>query len=168
MDTDWWIELENTYRQRIEERKALHRKHGKTVLDYLPGSELACKELLEMVIQFLCARYPQYFSFDGRTLSNRVLGTTQDVEAKHPLEMLLDHVPEDFAIMLRDSKTGHYFLRAGIICYSIGWTLGDKLGLGLDQIHEPVPDYEAKMGFSMHRLAKEMFCVVHGLLADSQ
>lgn len=151
MDTDFWIELESTYRQRIEERKALHRKHGKTVLDYLPGSELACKELLEMVIQFLCARYPHYFSCDGRVLSNRILGTTQNIAAKHPLEILLDHVPEDFVVMLRDSQTGHYFLRAGVICYSIGWTLGDKLGRGLDEIHEPVPDYKEKMGFSMHR-----------------
>lgn len=156
MDVDWWIELENTYRERIEERKALHRKHGKLVLDYLPGSGLACKELLETVIQFLCARYPQYFSCDGKVLSNRILGAKQDIEAKHPLEILLDHVPEDFAIMLRDRKTGQYYFRAGIICYSIGWTLGDKLGLGLDQIHEPVPDYREKMGFSMNRYVESI------------
>lgn len=156
MDVDWWIELENTYRERIEERKALHRKHGKLVLDYLPGSGLACKELLETVIQFLCSRYPQYFSCDGKVLSNRILGAKQDIEAKHPLEILLDHVPEDFAIMLRDRKTGQYYFRAGIICYSIGWTLGDKLELGLDQIHEPVPDYREKMGFSMNRYVESI------------
>jgi hypothetical protein len=151
MDNDWWIELESTYRQRIEARKALHMKHGKTVLDYLPGSELACKELLEMVIQFLCARYPQYFSCDGKILSNGILGLQTNIESKHPLEILFDHVPEDFTIMIRDSQTGRYFLRAGVICYSIGWTLGDKLGLGLDEIHQPVPEYKEKMDFSMHR-----------------
>lgn len=151
MDTDWWIELENTYRQRIEARKELHWKHGKAVLDYLPGSELACKELLEMVIQFLCARYPQYFACDDKILSNGILGIQTDIESKHPLEILLDHVPEDFTIMIRDSQTGRYSLRAGVICYSIGWTLGDKLGLGLDEIHQPVPDYKEKMAFSMHR-----------------
>lgn len=162
MDTDWWIELDNTYRQRISERKALYLKHGKTVLDYLPGSELACKELLEMAIQFLCTRYPHYFSCDGQTFTNRILGATQDIDSKHPLEILLDHVPEDFVVMLRDTHTGEYFLRAGVICYSIGWTLGDKMGLGLDRIHEPVPDYKEKMRFSMHRYVREMEILILG------
>ena len=62
LETDWWIELENTYIQRIAQRKDLYAKHGDAVLGWLPGSELACKELMEMVLQFICARYPHYFS----------------------------------------------------------------------------------------------------------
>ena len=60
MQTDWWIELENTYEERIKQRQALFAEHGEAVLQALPGSELACKELMEMVLQFVCARYPHY------------------------------------------------------------------------------------------------------------
>lgn len=152
LETDWWIELENTYRTRVAERKELHAKHGKSVLNHLPGSELACKELMEMVLQFVCARYPQYFSVvDGRTLQNRILGTEQEIASKHPLEILLDNIPEDFGVMMRDDKTGCYFLRAGVICSALGWNLDTKLGLQLHQIHEPIPDYKEKMQFSMDR-----------------
>ncbi|OGM41451.1 hypothetical protein ABOM_010098 [Aspergillus bombycis] len=57
LETDWWIELENTYEQRIAQRKELYAKYGDAVLGWLPGSELACKELMEMVLQFICSRF---------------------------------------------------------------------------------------------------------------
>ncbi|KAB8254156.1 hypothetical protein BDV32DRAFT_19845 [Aspergillus pseudonomiae] len=157
LETNWWIELENTYEQRIAQRKELYAKYGGAVLDWLPGSELACKELMEMVLQFICARYPQYFSLvDGRTLQNRILGIEHDIRSKHPLEILLDNVPEDFGVMLRDDTTGNYFLRAGVICSSLGWDLGTKIGLQLHQIHDPVPEYKEKMQFSMDRYFTKM------------
>ena len=152
LETDWWIELENTYKSRIAQRKELYAKHGKEVLDIMPGSELACKELMEMVLQFICARYPQYFTLrDKRVLRNTILGTEQDITAKPPLEVLLDNVPEDFAIMLRDETTGFYVLRAAVICSAMGWNVALKIGKQLHEIHEPIPDYKEKMQFSMDR-----------------
>ncbi|KAE8146469.1 hypothetical protein BDV25DRAFT_162391 [Aspergillus avenaceus] len=157
LETDWWIELENTYENRIAQRKDLYAKHGDAVLGWLPGSELACKELMEMVLQFICARYPQYFTLkDSCILHNKILGTEQDVRSKHPLEILLDNVPEDFGVMQRDEKTGCYFLRAGVICSSLGWNVRDKIGLQLHEIHGPIPDYKEKMQFSMDRFFTKM------------
>ena len=152
LETDWWIELENTYKSRIAQRKDLYAKHGKAVLDYMPGSELACKELMEMVLQFICARYPQYFSLvDNRILQNRILDTEVEIASKHPLVILLENVPEDFAITLRDDVTGLYVFRAGVLCSSLGWNVATKIGLKLHEIHSPIPDYKEKMQFSMDR-----------------
>ncbi|KAL4980482.1 hypothetical protein BDW66DRAFT_55807 [Aspergillus desertorum] len=152
METDWWLELENTYKERIVQRKALFATHAGGVLDALPGSELACKELMEMVLQFYCARYPQHFSLvEKRIFKNKILRTEQDVSSKPPLEILMDNVPEDFGIMMRDDKTGNYFLRAAVICSSMGWNVASKVGLRLDHIHTTIPDYKEKMEFSMNR-----------------
>ncbi|KAJ5280400.1 hypothetical protein N7478_005772 [Penicillium angulare] len=157
METDWWIELESTYKDRIAQRKQLYAKYGKAVLDAMPGSELACKELLEMALQFICARYPQYFTLiDERILQNRILGVEADIRAKPPLEVLLDHVPEDFGLMLRDNETGYYFLRAAIICSALGWNVASKIGKQLHEIHSPIPDYKEKMQFSMDRFFTKM------------
>lgn len=162
LETDWWIELERTYKSRIAQRKELFAKNGKAVLDALPGSELACKELMEMVLQYVCARYPQYFTLvDKRILKNRILDTEQDIRAKPPLEILLDNIPEDFALMLRDDDTGFYFLRAAVICSALGWNVASKIGRQLHQIHAPIPDYKEKMQFSMDR------CVFLPLLRQS-
>ncbi|GAM83368.1 hypothetical protein ANO11243_013550 [Dothideomycetidae sp. 11243] len=155
MEPDWWIELEHTYADRIKQRQNLYAKHGGFVMQALPGSKIACKELMEMVLQFLCARYPQYFQLSPTTspttLHNCILSTTTDLTSTSPLTVLLNNVPEDFAIMLRSPTTGTYSFRAGIICSSLGWNLGTKIGLDLDAIHAPIPDYKAKMSFSMGR-----------------
>ncbi|OTB00925.1 hypothetical protein M426DRAFT_323914 [Hypoxylon sp. CI-4A] len=158
LDTDWWIELESTYKERIAQRKELYAKHGSSVLGWLPGSELACKELMEMVLQFVCARYPQYFNLseDKSKFKNKILKTVTVIREKHPLLVLLDNIPEDFAITLRDPETGYYHLRAGMVCSALGWNIDTKIGLRLDAIHKPVPDYKEKMQFSMDRYFSKM------------
>jgi hypothetical protein len=159
LETDFWIEIKNTYRALIAERQALFAQHGPDVLQYLPGSELACKELMEMAIQLVYARYPQYFQLsDDRTiLFNRILHTTSNLKEEPPLIVLLNHIPEDFAIMLRNPENGEYYFRAGIICSAIGWNLASKMGLGLSDIHKVVPDYKEKMQMSMDRYGSPIY-----------
>ncbi|KAK5108773.1 hypothetical protein LTR62_007833 [Meristemomyces frigidus] len=158
MDLDWWLELEQTYADRIQQRKELFDAYGEMMLQRLPGSALAVNELMEMCLQFLCARYPQYFrlDMDAMTFHNGILKTSTNLRATEPLQVLLHNVPEDFAIMIRNPTTGLYNFRAGIICSSLGWNLGSKIGLNLNQIHDPVPDYLAKMQFSMDRYFAKM------------
>ncbi|KAJ0385884.1 hypothetical protein COL922a_005475 [Colletotrichum nupharicola] len=156
MDTDFWIELENTYHERIAQRQELYAKHGNAVLDSLPGCELACKELMEMVLQFVCTRYPNQFQVKDGVLFNRILNTETDLKTTEPLIVLLNNIPEDFGIMLRDHETGRYFLRGGMVCSSVGWNLKDKVGQGLPGIHKTVPDYKEKMEFSMDRFFTKM------------
>ncbi|KAM5345232.1 hypothetical protein ACJ41O_011094 [Fusarium nematophilum] len=156
LDPDFWLEVESTYPERIRQRRELYAKHGSDVLQSLPGSELACKELMEMAIQFLCARYPQAFELRGRTFVNRILDVEEDLDKIEPLHFILNHVPEDFALTLRDPETGRYCFRAGVICSSVGWNLGKKIGMGLPEIHAVVPDYKEKMEFSMDRFFTKM------------
>lgn len=153
MEPDWWLELENTYVERIKQRQKLYAKHGGSVLQMLPGSELACKELMEMCLQFLVARYPQYFDLDTENMLfyNNILGTTDNLKETPPLEVVLNNIPEDFALMLRDPASGFYRFRAGVICSALGWNLGTKIGMRLHEIHAPIPDYKEKMRFSMDR-----------------
>lgn len=153
MDSDWWLELESTYASRIKQRQEIYKRVGKRVLDCLPGCELACKELMEMCLQFLVARYPHYFRLDEKEMvfHNGILKTTSDLKREPPLEVIMNNVPEDFAITLRDDKTGYYYLRGGVVCSSLGWDLGTKMGMRLDEIHQPIPDYKEKMRFSMDR-----------------
>lgn len=153
MEPDWWLEIESTYAERIRERQGLLAKHGDAVLQALPGSELACKELMEMCLHFLCARYPHYFKLDKDKMMfhNDILHTETDLRNTHPLHVLFNNIPEDFALMLRDDKTGTYLFRAGIICSSLGWNVASKIGMRLHEIHAPIPDYKEKMQFSMDR-----------------
>lgn len=158
LETDWWLELHSTYADVIRQRLDLYTKYGSSTLQALPGSELATKELMEMALQFLCARYPHYFTLSNPPshFHNHILNTTTDLKTTPPLFVLLHNVPEDFAIMIRDPETGIYSFRAGIIMSSLGWNLGTKIGKKLHEIHGPVPDYREKMQFSMDRFFAKM------------
>lgn len=158
MDSDYWLELDSSYAERIAHRQQLFREHGPMVLQSLPGSEAAAKELMEMCVQFLCARYPKSFRLEGGSIfHNSILNTRSDLQSTPPLMVLLAHIPEDFAIMLRGDD-GLYSFRAGVICSSLGWHVGSKIGLKLHEIHEPIPDYKEKMQFSMDRYFSRLPC----------
>lgn len=153
MEPDWWLELESTYRERIYQRKALYDTQGAKIVNALPGSEQACTELMEMVIQFLCARYPSQFHYD--TLSgifhNNILRTSTDTKSVEPLIFLLENVPEDFLLVQEHKETGLYHFKAGVSGSAVGWNMGTKIGKPLHEIHGPVPFYKEKMQHSMDR-----------------
>ena len=112
MEPDWWLELESTYKSRIHQRKQLYLQHGKNVLDWLPGEDVAvaCRETMELVVMWLVKRYPRHFqlvndmedasgyyrSIKGtrKVLVNHILGirTPLDRGDIHPLKVLLYHV----------------------------------------------------------------------------
>lgn len=113
---------------------------------------------MENALQFLCARYPQCFSLSqseskGYVFHNGVLNNETVIKDMHPLHVLLENVPEDFAAMVRNPEDGMYYFRAGILCSSLGWNVDTKLGMQLKEIHSPIPDYKTKMEFSMDRCA---------------
>ncbi|KAF9001931.1 hypothetical protein BDQ17DRAFT_1243749 [Cyathus striatus] len=160
MEPDWWIELESTYRERLAQRKELFTQHGKAVVDLLPGSEGACRELMNMVVHFLCIRYPNEFQLNETKMIfyNRILDTSTNVRNVEPLSFLLETIPEDFLITQLNQKTGLYHLTAGVSCSAVGWNMSSKIGRPLHQIHGPVPFYEEKLRNSMDRYFAKMPC----------
>ena len=158
-EPDWWIELERGYHATMAARLALLAQHGERVLfdqPQTPALALATRELMEMAVQFLCARFPRHFrlspsSPDHWVLHNRLLGTTTDLRATPPLRVLFENVPEDFAIMLRDESSGAYSLRAAAVCSSVGWHVGMHRDRALQDIHGGVPDIPGRLAGAMDR-----------------
>ncbi|KAK6335834.1 hypothetical protein TWF730_003209 [Orbilia blumenaviensis] len=161
LEPDWWLELESTYPSRLLQRQKIFEQYGDRIIRKLSSMgaagwrvDVACKEVMEMVVQFLCARYPQYFRLDAQSyvLYNKILGKEFDIYCMDPMQVVFQNVPEDFAIVLPDEgKGGKYVFVAGMICSSVGWDLGEKIGRVLGEVHGPVPEYKEKMGMSMDR-----------------
>ncbi|KAG4442858.1 hypothetical protein IFR05_001654 [Cadophora sp. M221] len=158
IDPNYWIELEQNYFERMAERQKLLEEQGPKVLDAGEGdlADMVCRELMEMVVQNICIRYPQYFTLKNkRYLENKLLSTTTDTETVSPLMVLFNNVPEDFAIALRHDD-GYYYLRCGITCSAIAWNISTMKNKSLIEIHGRVGDYKEKMAKSMDRF----FCKV--------
>lgn len=152
------MELEQNYFTTMAARQELLKKHGDLVFFADPGSELACRELMEMLVQFICKRYPQHFSLEKNNtiLRNRLLNTETDLINTPPLKVVFFNIPEDYAMVLRNEDDGFYYLRAAMVCSSVGWDIGMNRGKQLRDIHEHVPDYAEKMAFSMDRFFSKM------------
>ena len=50
----------------------------------------------------------------------------------------------DFLLLSRDAEERFRFV-GGSVCFPSGWAPGEKLGLGLEAIHDPVPDLNAQL-----------------------
>ncbi len=56
----------------------------------------------------------------------------------------------DFMIVSPDAG-GHFVLRAGCVCFPSGWSLEEKLGLPIEEIHGVVPGLNAAVGAKIHQ-----------------
>jgi len=99
--------LDNQYIKQQEFRRHLLAKERNGVMQYLPGSELACAETLDFIVKILTKRYPQLFVQPADKpgyLHNRITDLTFKVEEpyeKHPLEVAAQLVMEDINLLIQ-------------------------------------------------------------------
>lgn len=152
---DDWIELDNHYpkyhatkQQRILERGA---KSCKTADEAYP----ATLELLEMLADYLPARYPGLFARTERGIDNLWSEEIFDIvpnekgrldSGEDPMQVAARLVQDDLAIMM-EREDGQYYLLAGATLLPGFWRLEDKFGMGLSEIHTSgdVPQYKEKL-----------------------
>jgi hypothetical protein len=153
-DPNFWIELTQTYHTTLSARYSLLLAHPSEILFQSPSAActLAARELMESLLQFLTHRYPSHFSLspDFTLFHNSLLGVTTNLLTTPPLRVIFEHIPEDYALMLRDPADGRYYLRAAAVCSSVGWHIAQHRDRPLREIHGEVPDAR-RMGVSMDR-----------------
>ncbi len=140
VDPAQWLEFTgaDAAGQLAEKRRVFDRHRG-AVLAALPGSQEACRELVELVREAVAGQPPVTVP-----------------AGCHPLEEAGRLVPEDFCVHLPDPQTGALTLVAGCVAFPNRWTLADKLGQPVTAVHAPVPDYEPQLGRPVERLMQRL------------
>ena len=146
-----WIEIDSRFAEEIALRKSLLDERRDDVLAALPGSEAACREVLDQLAGFLPERFPDRFERAGTELVNRVSGDRWTVEGdvRDPLGIAGRLVQEDLCIL--QEVEGELRLTAGVLCFPNRWRLSDKLGRPMVAIHGPVPSYAERLGKPVDR-----------------
>ncbi|TIA46500.1 hypothetical protein D6C79_05153, partial [Aureobasidium pullulans] len=160
-----WIEVDDTYLEKLTLKRELFEKHGDVTTQTLPGCEEAAFEGLHLLADYLPRRYPSMFRQSGENnIENMVTKETWDLarnastwQRYHPLEVMGLLASEDFFLLQTDSQTGVSSLKAGAVCFPAGWKIQDRIGHSLWQIHAgKVPQYESKLAKSMDRFFVRM------------
>ncbi|KAG9604068.1 hypothetical protein KCU77_g1941, partial [Aureobasidium melanogenum] len=120
-----WIEIDNTYLEKMVLKRELFEKQRDVVTQVLPGCEEAAFESLHLLADYLPRRYPTMFQWtEKRTFENLVTKEKWDLTRDastwnryHPLEVMALLAPEDFVIMQTDPATGVSSLKAGAVCF---------------------------------------------------
>lgn len=144
-----WLEFADDYAAQMAERRRLLACRREDVLACLPEAEAAARELLSVVVSHLCRHHPAWFSRTGQMVHNHLLDERIDVSSDHPMAIIGLLVQEDFCLN-HWHEDGHR-LTAAILCFPTRWSLAEKLGKPLIQVHEHVPGYADRLGNPVER-----------------
>lgn len=166
-----WLLVESTYKQRLDNKRAIiHDCHPEYPNEKMRESTVfkteeaipAIKEFYDLVIDYMCKKYPMHFELNGDNVINNITGVTlpRVATGNNPdklLDLLAEVIEEDFIILLKDPTRAHekdgeeYFFKAGIFGFAAGFNPKDRFNKPLSFVHHPIPGYESKLKLSMNR-----------------
>lgn len=119
LDLSTWLHADSKTEGELQLRRELFAQHD-DVVRLLPGHDDAVAELM--------------------SLAGIHLGRAFTPTSRPPLEQLALAVPDDVLLMARDAE--HWRLVGGTLLFPNQWTLDEKLGRTIAEIHSPVAGYD--------------------------
>ena len=144
---DIWFTQTETYAAQMAERDRLINSAA-PVHALLPEAEPAAAELYDQTLAKL--QTTQGFTF-GANHVTRPDGQQIALERSTPLLTLGRLVQEDLCI-LTQTQSDEHILTGAVLCFPASWTLAEKIGRPMSDIHVPVPQYDANITKRVQRL----------------
>ncbi|MER8849080.1 MULTISPECIES: heme-dependent oxidative N-demethylase family protein [Mesorhizobium] len=142
LDPADWIEVDGHLLPYLAEKRRLYAEVPERVFVEQDGTRDAQQEVLELLGAYLPERFPDTHRRSDAGVA--VVGATSRPTipsslAGAPLVAASLLVQEDL-ILMRRGEDG-WRLAAGSLCFPSSWSLVEKFGKPLQQIHEPVPGF---------------------------
>lgn len=163
LDPQDWIEVDDLLGDYLAEKDRLYAEIPEKVFMAESGTEAGQREVLETLVDFLPARFPDSYRRDGSemTISGGADGPDRIVQldaGEPPLKTASRLVQEDLVLM-RKGADG-WRLAAASLCFPSSWSLAEKFGKPLHEIHRPVPEFGP--GTRSAELIERMFDKLQG------
>ncbi|RUW93177.1 DUF3445 domain-containing protein [Mesorhizobium sp. M7A.F.Ca.US.010.02.1.1] len=140
LDPADWIEVDAHLLPYLAEKRRLYAETSERVFVEENGTRDAQQEVLDLLAAHLLERFPETHRLGGSGVevagaANRLPASLADA----PLAKASQLVQEDL-ILMRSSDSG-WRLVAGSLCFPSSWSLLEKFGKPLQDIHAPVPGF---------------------------
>lgn len=144
LDLDSWIEVDEYLQPYLAEKRRLYADIPDKVFVEEAGTRDAQREVLELLGPHLTARFPETYRRTATGIevvgaAGNLAGGTTASFSDAPLVAASLLVQEDLILMRRDDSV--WRLAAGSLCFPSSWSLVEKFGRPLQQIHAPVPGF---------------------------
>jgi hypothetical protein len=142
LDPAEWIEVDHNLLPYLAEKRRLYAEIPDRVFVEEDGTRDAQQQVLDMLRAHLPQRFPGVYRRTGAEVE--VIGTPDgnawpSWPGDAPLVAASLLVQEDLILMRRDESG--WRLVAGSLCFPSSWSLLEKFGQPLQQIHAPVPGF---------------------------
>ncbi|TRC98906.1 DUF3445 domain-containing protein [Mesorhizobium sp. WSM4303] len=140
LELDKWIEVDGHLIDHLAEKRRLYAEIPGKVFVEENGTRDAQREVRDLIEAHLLSTFPG--TYRQTSAGIEVIGAEgnrADVFSDAPLVATSLLVQEDLILMRRDDSG--WRLAAGSLCFPSSWSLLEKFGLPLQQIHAPVPGF---------------------------
>lgn len=141
-----WIQYEEDFVDRVNEKEDLIKVKGEQVLSALPGSLLVQQEFLNLVLENIQLHHADKFVVSNNEISSKETNKRYIVDdfSSKPLELISYLAADDYCLLEEDGED--YKLVAASVCAPTWWSLAEKMGKPLASIHAPIGGLEEKIG----------------------
>ena len=146
LDPAQWIEPGDDLEPQLTAKDRIYDELLPQVFVEQPDTRAAQQELLDLLLDYLPVRYPDLYRREDNLVTvgaGRTVDLAQDLS---PLRIASLLVAEDLILMRRGDDG--WLLAAGSLCFPSSWTLTEKFGKPLHEIHRPVPGFGAGTRFA--------------------
>jgi hypothetical protein len=130
LDLDNWIEIDEHHSAHLAEKRRLYAEIPEKVFVAEVGTQVAQQEVLDLITDHMRRHFPHVPSASPERPANL---------ASQPICAASLLIQEDL-ILMRKSENG-WRLVAGSLCFPSSWSLVEKFGKPLQEIHNPVPGF---------------------------
>lgn len=149
LDFKKWIHPDTDFEQFHNHKQEALGQHADRCYAELEESAAAQKEFSKLLRDHLVRDHDDLFEIVESELRHRPTGLYWNADVLS-LTNSQYWVQEDICLLQADAE--HYRLIAASVCSPSNWVLEEKIGMSVDEIHEPVPDYQEILASRVNRL----------------
>lgn len=151
LDPGGWIRPDRLLADELAQKEALIAGQRDAVWREEAGTGTAQAEVRDALVAFLLQHHPLLYRREGDAL--RILPADRSIALGDDTPPLLtaSRLVQDDLCLMRNSPQG-WRLVAASLCAPSTWSLAEKLGLPMHEIHAPVPGFAGRMGAVITRI----------------
>ncbi len=143
LEDEHWLEFDEDLAAQIPERLDLAISARDVVYQELPGYRSAIEELVSLIVANLLTHHSSRHLLQGQELTHFPTSTTINLQSPSVLLDIASIIGEDLVVLARED--GEWKIVAGAVIFPSRWRLSEKIGKGMDAVHQPVPGYEGAL-----------------------
>ena len=138
-----WIEDGDDLLTQIPERVELAKSSREVVYQVLPWYDAAINELVSRIVANLKEFHADRYSFSETSITHNASEVKVTLDPEDSLLNIASIIGEDLVVLSRENN--EWKIVAGAVIFPSRWRLSEKIGKGMDAVHQPVPGYEGAL-----------------------